>query len=444
MPKRCDERGECVVRTRSGRQWLLVAVSVLLPAIAAQAVTIRVPEDRATIQLALNAAQPGDVVVVAPGVYTEGLRMTKDGVTLRGTRTETERTVLHGPAGIGTPMIFVTGSSATTTSVPTPTTIEGFDFTPTNGGPGPIGINMQGGNLRVRDCQFLGLWGVNGGGLAIHANAPNGLLALEQCQFIGNGLNTPTSATVSTVEFYCPLTIRRCVFRGNRTVSQSGYGVLTSTSAPVTITDSVFAENRGAPASGYVLIALQGSYISNTLFVGNECGTVPLMRVFVTFVPGVNTDFTVDNCILWDNQSTSSQGLIYTHAPTVRRVSHCVLQSEYAGVGNIYADPQFVDAANGDYRLKPTSPCIDAGNNNWLNSTDYLDCAGNPRLLDTAGRPNTGLGSPAFPRAVVDIGPYEFAGEGCTADVNDSGDVTADDLFAYLDRWFAQTGGSCP
>jgi hypothetical protein len=31
------------------------------------------------------------------------------------------------------------------------------------------------------------------------------------------------------------------------------------------------------------------------------------------------------------------------------------------GTNNIFQDPQFVDSANGDYRLRPTSPCIGAG-----------------------------------------------------------------------------------
>lgn len=31
------------------------------------------------------------------------------------------------------------------------------------------------------------------------------------------------------------------------------------------------------------------------------------------------------------------------------------------GTNNVFADPQFVDSANGDLRLRPTSPCINAG-----------------------------------------------------------------------------------
>ena len=46
---------------------------------------VRVPEDAATIQEAVDAAAPGDVVEVGPGVYEESVSITTEGLTLRGT-----------------------------------------------------------------------------------------------------------------------------------------------------------------------------------------------------------------------------------------------------------------------------------------------------------------------------------------------------------------------
>jgi len=64
----------------------------------------------------------------------------------------------------------------------------------------------------------------------------------------------------------------------------------------------------------------------------------------------------------------------------------------------VFADPQFVDAAGGDYHLKDTSPCIDAGDNSLVPSSVVKDLDGNQRIVD--GNNN---GTPA-----VDIGAYEY------------------------------------
>ena len=45
----------------------------------------RVPKDYPTIQKAIDAARPGDVVLVYPGVYKESVKITKPDITLRGT-----------------------------------------------------------------------------------------------------------------------------------------------------------------------------------------------------------------------------------------------------------------------------------------------------------------------------------------------------------------------
>jgi len=67
------------------------------------------------------------------------------------------------------------------------------------------------------------------------------------------------------------------------------------------------------------------------------------------------------------------------------------IQGGYAGVGNINADPLFVNAAAGDLQLEPGSPCINAGSNAAVPAGVTTDLAGNPRILG----------------GTVDIGAYE-------------------------------------
>ncbi len=47
-------------------------------------VTRRVPDDHATIQNAVDAADPGDLVLIDPGVYREAVSVTTPGLTIRG------------------------------------------------------------------------------------------------------------------------------------------------------------------------------------------------------------------------------------------------------------------------------------------------------------------------------------------------------------------------
>lgn len=46
--------------------------------------TIQVPDDYATIQAAVDAANPGDAILVHPGVYNEGVEVTTPNLTIRG------------------------------------------------------------------------------------------------------------------------------------------------------------------------------------------------------------------------------------------------------------------------------------------------------------------------------------------------------------------------
>jgi len=122
---------------------------------------------------------------------------------------------------------------------------------------------------------------------------------------------------------------------------------------------------------------------------------------------------TLNNTIIWGNRTTNgnlrSGNEIYDENEIGARVSlnYCDFAD---GAGDIVGtvpdpncirtDPQFVDAAVGNYRLQPTSPCIDAGDNSFVPAGITTDLDGNPRIVDG----NT----PPDGTATVDIGAYEY------------------------------------
>lgn len=142
---------------------------------------------------------------------------------------------------------------------------------------------------------------------------------------------------------------------------------------------------------------------------------------------GISTNFffpSVTNCVLWGNspdEISASAGFA---------VSYSDVGGGYAGVGNIDADPLFVDPDSDDLRLQAGSPCIDAGDSGAMPLP--VDFDGNPRGVDDFSVPDTGI--PVF-GLTADMGAYEFQAGQCPADFNGDGDVNADDLAQLLGSW---------
>jgi len=86
------------------------------------------------------------------------------------------------------------------------------------------------------------------------------------------------------------------------------------------------------------------------------------------------------NCIVWGNSSG-----IYDES-TPATVTYSIVQGGYSGVGNLNADPLFVNqpdytsapTTNGDLRLNPGSPAIDAGT---ASGAPSIDLDGKPRPI---------------------------------------------------------------
>jgi hypothetical protein len=114
----------------------------LLPAIPGMH---RVPEDQPTIQAAIDAALPGETVVVAPGFWDERICIRDKAITLRGV-SGADRTTISGTGSPG-PVVGIEGALARGTR------IEGFTISGGHGESGH-GIAVQGADVSVRDARI--------------------------------------------------------------------------------------------------------------------------------------------------------------------------------------------------------------------------------------------------------------------------------------------------
>ncbi|GLZ79587.1 hypothetical protein Afil01_43940 [Actinorhabdospora filicis] len=95
LPSQRPKTGRTAFRATLGLSALLVAALLATGCSAAEpdapearhpaGTVVRVPEDFASVQQAVDVALPGETVLVGPGVYRESVRITKERLVLRGT-----------------------------------------------------------------------------------------------------------------------------------------------------------------------------------------------------------------------------------------------------------------------------------------------------------------------------------------------------------------------
>ena len=108
----------------------------------------------------------------------------------------------------------------------------------------------------------------------------------------------------------------------------------------------------------------------------------------------------VHNSIVWGN---APAGAPFGGFEPV--VAFSDVEGAFPGAGNLAADPRFLDAERGDFRLAPGSPAIDAGANALVPPAVTTALGGGPRIV--AGPALRGRAE-----ARVDLGAREFDGEG--------------------------------
>ena len=340
------------------------------------------PAAKKTLVEALNAAQAGDEIWVAVGTY----RPTSDTDRSISLQMKSGVSVYGGFAGIDAETTRAQRNWHTNV-----TTLSGD-------------IGTQGGNT---DNSYHVVKGANDATLdGFTVTRGNATVAGSEIDDRGGGmLNSSVSPAVAN-----------CIFIAN-TVVGAGGGMCNLGASP-TVSNCAFVNNDGGTVGGGMYNRDASPTVTNCIFVGNfvpnspgasgggvfnYTGTSTVLRNCTFYGNtgyaggGMGSDAspTVTNCVFWGDTGTGVPEIYGTSTITYSNV-----QGGYAGTGNINSDPLFVNAANGNFHLQATSPCIDAGFGDA--STPATDIDGNPRY-DDPGVANTGAGTPNY----VDMGAYE-------------------------------------
>lgn len=193
------------------------------------------------------------------------------------------------------------------------------------------------------------------------------------------------------------INMSRCRISGNS--AQNLGNAILSRMGEIVLENSIVSGNRGQ--EGYAIYAIsceQSSVLkmTNCTVVGN---TPPAIAAYSSMpLSSITNSIIYYNCLSGTNCQQIYPGNI--------AISYSDVQGKFAGIGNINAEPCFVQPGywdtngtpnpyddfwvEGDYRLTAVSPCIDSGGVAFL--MDNKDLAGKSRIMGTA----------------IDMGAYEF------------------------------------
>jgi hypothetical protein len=333
---------------------------------------VHVPSDMSPIQASVGLAVAGDEIIVAPGEYRENLQFCGAEVTLRSSDPRSQavvaRTILDG-AGVGSVVSFV-GTEGETCLVSGFTIVSGLGFC----GGGICGGTWENKTRATIEANIITrntAW--RGGGLALCDGAIRNNIVSGNSAEYGGGISE-----------CCGIVQNNIVSLNSATVFGGGLcwcGGL--------IQNNIIVANSaetGGGAHGCGSIASDGtisiSHFSNNTVYGNRAAKAG---------GGLSeSSVTIRNSVVWGNGAPEGAQLHDSREMTYC----CVLDLNLPGEGNIGVAPRFVNAEDGDFRLKPDSPCVDAGSND--RDLPETDIAGMHRIM-YGGKSLT-----------VDMGAYEY------------------------------------
>jgi hypothetical protein len=201
---------------------------------------------------------------------------------------------------------------------------------------------------------------------------------ITSSKFIENNPASGTDGWGGVIEIdFNNTTISNCIFRYNRA------GVIMCWGQSI-IANNIINDNMGIPVGQYwgnsfivdhnVICHNTSDWIMPSAIMAQEVFG-PVIITNNTMCNNVNgSDMYNGVCAIW-NEHTGTTAYLTNNilwgdssVPLIRNDGNCTIninysdiRGGYSGTGNIDLDPLFVDTANGDYRLRWDSPCIDAG-----------------------------------------------------------------------------------
>jgi hypothetical protein len=410
------------------RIWLALALALVatmflgfVPTNAAAATVLHVPQDYSTIQSAIDAAVPGDTVLVAAGTYNETIDFQSKAITVVS-ESGAASTIINGD-GIG--VVVKMNANVGETPVlrgftirnggPYGSTDGGID---TSGGPALIENNVVTANrfcgdgaitasfsdATIRDntisgnSQVLCSGGVGGAGVSIQGA---GSVQLLNNVITGNTHDSEAGG-VALFAAGTPTVSGNVI---NENVGWIGGGMSIENVSDATITNNIIAGNRAALGGGIYAAVPYGA--RGPLAVNNTLAANQANNGLAVYAEGFDAQASFVNDILVAKGTASvveCNGDYDPNPPIFRfnDVYNGGTGPAFAGTcaglagvdGNISADPSFVDPAGGDFHIR-RGPAVDTGTNDGAPAND-ID--GDPRPLDGNG---DGV-------AIVDIGADEI------------------------------------
>jgi len=370
------------------------------------------------IQDAIDAATPGDQVLVTNGIYKVGGRL-RYGVTNRVTIDKAIRvqsvhgaavTVIEGNQVPGT----IYGTNAVRCSYLTNgATLVGFLLT--NGaaqsGDHGGGAYCEAINAILTDCVLVGN-SVDAAGGGVWSGTLNDCILGANSAYYGGGasgsiLNRCVLTNNAAVNFMSlgggahNCVLNNCVLGNNSAWYNSG-GAESCTLNSCTLTNNsggargggacrstlnhcVLKDNGASTDGGGASYSTLNNCIlseNHSLESGGGAGGCVLNNCTIVNNSSGAAWCTANNCIVYYNGWNDSFG------STLNNCCTGILPAD--GLNNVTNEPLFIDLAAGDFQLQSNSPCINGGNNLLVtNSTDF---DGNQRIKG----------------GTVDIGAYEF------------------------------------